>query len=388
MQVRPDQDQQLSASRFTSASTSGADCAPSTAAEPGGAQASGLKGFLTPLGRLAGMFGWTPGTSVEHMSALPLPGGVTTAGADVDRHFLSRPIARQQLAHLARPANTSAGETHTLPPNTLQLRPEELTLNQLQNLQKAAELLSPKSTFMQQAEVLPASNNSNSIAGAHAETVNANQPRPKPDISKVQQGSWQRSSQRASPSGRDKDQAHITLCPAEEPAAQPDADCMSQYEDDALAAALGSRLASMAPHISSLYTDTLTDWPVRHLGCLSITARQACDGVCKRKRDEEADALQGAHDLYSNRPESSYSLTEQQIVNASGSLHLHAAGFKHTRPAADACANVASSNQDVHSPSLQLGPRKMPTQLHKKFKKTTGIEVLYRCMPSLWQTTG
>ena len=116
MQVRPDQDQQLLESYPTSASTSGALSAPSTATEPGGAQASGLKGFLTPLGRLAGMFGWTPGTSVEHMSALPLPGGVTTAGADVDRHFLSRPIARQQLAHLARPANTSGFDATCLLP--------------------------------------------------------------------------------------------------------------------------------------------------------------------------------------------------------------------------------------------------------------------------------
>ncbi|KAL0056179.1 hypothetical protein WJX82_008500 [Trebouxia sp. C0006] len=88
LQINLNQMQRLSNSTHTSVSGLDAGNAPDRSAQPGSArhmQNRALGGFLTPLGKLAGMFGWAPGKSAEHFNAMPISGGPPMANTNKDR---------------------------------------------------------------------------------------------------------------------------------------------------------------------------------------------------------------------------------------------------------------------------------------------------------------
>jgi len=369
--------QRLSNSTHTSVSGLDAGNAPDRSAQPGSArhmQNRALGGFLTPLGKLAGMFGWAPGKSAEHFNAMPMPGGPPMANTNKDRDGHRQSRVGEQLAQLTRPANASIRETKTsLPVNLLQIRPDQLTVHQLQNLQKAADLLSPRSSAAWQLQTPSAL--INSMASDRPAATARPVPMPANDSLQQQattssnehQGSLQRNCQGASTAGMD--QASMAVDAAVEPDAMPHAESASQEEDDALAAALSSRLASMAPHPSSLCTDTLGVGPKRQ-HCSHLTKRSALhDDVCKRKREEG--------------PESAVQLIEKQSTRTSP---VHSAEPISSIMHGGMISTVPRSVQSVHN-SLQLCQQGSPSQPRKKFRKPTGLEVLYRCMPSLLQST-
>jgi len=383
--------QRLSNSTHTPVSGLDAANAPDRAAQPGSAhhmQNRALGGFLTPLGKLAGMFGWAPGKSAEHFNAMPMSGGRPTANTNKDRDGHRQSGVGQQLAQLTSHANTSIRETQTsLPVNLLQIRPDQLTVHQLQNLQKAADLLSPRSSAAWQLQTRSASNNSIASDKPAATT----RPAPLPANDSLQQqattssneheGSLQRNCQGASTAGMD--QASRAVDAAVEPDAMPHAESASQEEDDALAAALSSRLASMAPDPSSLCTDTLAVGS-RRQHCFHSTRRHALDDdVCKRKREEGPDMSQHIQEMPNRRPESAFQLIEKQSTRTSP---IHSAEPNSSSMHGDVISTVPGSVQSMHN-SLQLCQQGLAPQPRKKFRKTTGLEVLYRCMPSLWQNT-
>jgi len=375
LQFNLSQMQQLSNSTHTSVSD--AANAPGRAAQPGSAhhmQNRALGGFLTPLGKLAGMFGWAPGKSAEHFNAMPMSGGPPMANTNKGRDGHRQSGVGQQLAQLMRHANASVGETQTsLPVNLLQIRPDQLTVHQLQNLQKAAYLLSPRSSAAWQLQTPSAP--INSIASDKPAAMTRPAPMPANDSLQQQattssnehEGSLQRSCQGASTAGMD--QASRAVDAAVEPDAMPHTESASQEEDDALAAALSSRLASMAPHPSSLCTDTLGVGSKRQ-HCSHLTRRGALhDDVSKRKREEG--------------PESAVQLIEKQSTRTSS---VHSAEPISSIIHGGVISIVPGSIHSMHN-SLQLCQQGLPSQPRKKFRKTTGLEVLYRCMPSLLQNT-
>lgn len=383
--------QRLSNSTYTSVSGLGAANASDRAAQPGNAhhmQNRALSGFLTPLGKLAGMFGWAPGKSAEHFHAMPVSGGPPRANTNRDRDGHSQSGVGQQLAQPVRPANASVGETQTsLPVNMLQIRPDQLTVHQLQNLQKSAELLSPRSSAPWQLQMPSAPSNSMASDNLGATTRPAPMPANNPlqqqamTISNQHEASLQRNCQGASPAGMG--QASRVVDAAVEPDAMPYAESASQEEDDALAAALSSRLASMAPHPSSLCTDTLAVGS-RRQHCFHSTRRHALDDdVCKRKREEGPDMSQHIQEMPNRRPESAFQLIEKQSTRTSP---IHSAEPNSSSMHGDVISTVPGSVQSMHN-SLQLCQQGLAPQPRKKFRKTTGLEVLYRCMPSLWQNT-
>lgn len=346
-------------------------------------QNRGLSGFLTPLGKLAGMFGWTPGKSAEHLNAVPARSQVASAIVNGGGHRLLD--ARQQLAQLARPANASAGDVLSLPANLRQIRPHQLTQNQLQNLQKAAELLSSRSTAPWQAQT-------------HALPSMAQTGTPKPERSVATvpvQASFQQPGFRPTTSHRGDHQQERGLqacspaCIVSSPETA-DVECSidvdtqlqtvpTMQDDDILAAALASNLASMAPQITSLYSDTLSELPVTSTNYMSAIRQQAPADCYKRKRDEAADQ-HSSHLSYA--VPASMPNVERLI---SGTLELHSTGSI-VNIGASTCPALSDDGQNMHN-SSQLCHEKLSTQPRKKFKKTTGLEVLYRCMPPLWQST-
>ena len=338
-------------------------------------QSRALGGFLTPLGKLAGMLGWAPGKSAEHFNAMAMSGGPPMANTNKDRDGHRQSGVGQQLVQLTRHANASIRETQTsLPVNLLQIRPDQLTVHQLQNLQKAADLLSPRSSAAWQLQMPSVSINSM----ASDKPAATKKPAPMPANDPLQQqattssneheGSLQRDCQGASTAGMG--QASRAVDAVVESDAMPYAESASQEQDDALAAALSSRLASMAPHPSSLRTDTLGVGSTRQ-HCFHLTTRDALDDddVCKRKREEG--------------PESAVQLTEKQSTRTSS---IHSAEPISSIIQGSIISLVPGSVQSMHN-SIQLCQQGSPPQPCKKFRKTTGLEVLYRCMPSLLQNT-
>ncbi len=369
--------QRLSNSTHTSVSGLDAANAPDTAAQIGSAhhmQNRALGSFLTPLGKLAGMFGWAPGKSAEHFTAMPMSQGPPMANTNKDRDGHRQSGVGQQLAQLTRPANASIRETQaSLPVNLLQIRPDQLTAHQLQNLQKAADLLSPRSSAAWQLQMPFVSINSMASDKPAAMT----RPALMPANDSLQQqattsssqyaGSLQRNCQGASTAGMNP--ASRAVDAAVQPDATPHTESASQEEDDALAAALSSRLASMAPHPSSLSTDTLGVGSQR-LHCSPLTRRGALHAdVCKRKREEGPESAVQSIEKQSTRTPSVLSAEPNSSIVHGGVMSI-----------------VPGSVQGMHD-SLQLYQQGLPSQPRKKFRKTTGLEVLYRCMPLLLQNT-
>ncbi|DBB06661.1 TPA: hypothetical protein ACH3X1_012173 [Trebouxia sp. C0004] len=104
LQINLNQIQQLSNSLHTSVSGLDAANASDMAAQPGSAhhmQNRSLGGFLSPLGKLAGMFGWAPGKSAEHFNAMPVSGVPPVANSNRDRDGHSQ-------SDEARSANSSS----------------------------------------------------------------------------------------------------------------------------------------------------------------------------------------------------------------------------------------------------------------------------------------
>ncbi|KAL0026510.1 hypothetical protein WJX77_003979 [Trebouxia sp. C0004] len=322
LQINLNQIQQLSNSLHTSVSGLDAANASDMAAQPGSAhhmQNRSLGGFLSPLGKLAGMFGWAPGKSAEHFNAMPVSGVPPVANSNRDRDGHSQSGVGQQLARLVTSADASIGEIQTsLPVNLLQMRPDQLTVHQLQNLQKAADLLSPRSSAPWQLQ-MPSMSGKN-MASNMPGTTTRPAPRSMPAHDPLQQQAMTSSNQHevplqrnchgASPAGMG--QASRAVDAAVAPDAMPYAEPASQEEDDALAAALSSRLASMAPHPSSLCTDTLAVGSTRQLLLHSSRRHALDDDVCKRKREEEPNMLQHVQGMPSCRPESAVQLIERQ----------------------------------------------------------------------------
>ncbi len=181
------------------------------------------------------------------------------------------------------------------------------------------------------------------------------------------EGSLQRKCQGASTAGMS--QASRAVDAAVEPDAVPHIQSASQREADALAAALSSRLASMAPRPSSLCTDTLVVGSKRQ-HCCHLTREGAChDDVCKRKREE--------------RGESVAQLIEKLITRTSP---VHTAEPVSSTVHGGVISIVPGSFQSMQD-SSQLCQQVLPSQPRKKLRKMSGLEVLYRCMPWLLKNT-
>ena len=145
-------------------------------------------------------------------------------------------------------------------------------------------------------------------------------------------------------------------------------------EDDLLAAALASKLKSMAPTLTSLYSDNLprqakddavdtTAYPV--------PCKQQSIEMNKQKRNR---SQVGQHD------------SNLQYSGKGGCLDPRATDMH--------AQNTASARQsDLHSSTHISSAAVTPVQAQsqdcrqprKRFRKLTGLEVLHQCMPSLWQ---
>lgn len=320
-------------------------------------QPRALSGFLTPLGKLAGMFGWTPGK--PNTSNRPLNRLQRSQAAAAPDHVHP---GREQLAELARPAN-SAAVPQELSASMLQVSGHHLTLQQLQNLQKAAEILLPRSrpgvhgmkhspshatvsSSMHQLNAqgsLPATyhNLCQQPAGEVGSRMTATSERqlPSPATAKPDGGpdcgldSGSNTAKDATMVGWDGNAASLT-----------------QADDDMLAAALASRLAVMAPCLSSLHSKRNT------FSGLDANNRSDCKGdTLKRKHSEQAPMQQQG---------------ELQVSGFEFADQVRIAALAH------------GCNQIVHHV-----PQSCPDHAasgRKRFRKTTGLEVLRRSMPSLW----
>ena len=348
----------------------------------------GLSGILTPLGKLAGMFGWTPDKPNEPLNqAQAFP-----AAARIDH---MRP-GRKKLAELTRPANSPAVSAQ-LPASLLQLRPEQLTLQQLQNLQKAAELLSPTRAMPLQS--MPHSPSAAVISlGRH----------PEADTSDTDQTSMRRCAGPQQDSVNNELHSHMAvtypgpthpcqdrspnLAVLAEQATQIAKDEVMSEDDgddgvDMLAAALVSKLGMMAPHLSCLYrgepssTCGTPDRGVRHGGdLLTYPGRQA---ALKRKHAEEPQEQEHAagHETGSSHAKQ---------AQTPAALMLTVPIPQQVADAGPPSSDDQAVDNAVHAPIealqcvLQHCPAQPSVHSRKRFRKTTGMEVLHRCMPSLW----
>ena len=310
-----------------------------------------LSGFLTPLGKLAGMFGWTPGKPNRPLDRVQMSQAAALDHVHPGRKQLS------ELHLLAEPANTVSQEVSA---SMLQANPHQFTLQQLQDLQKAADLLTPRSiSGMHGKDHSPAHAVVSSSMCQFDASVAA-------DRSLFQQPRGQIGSHVSATSDR-----QLPSPPAARPDGSPDARLDSssdtakvaamhgwegdgasstQDDEDMLAAALASRLARMAPHISSLHGRSNT------LSCIDGTSSEYhC--TLKRQRSGEAPKQQQG---------------QMQVTD----LDL----AEQAKMAALACRD----NHDVQH-VLQHCPHNQSAYARKRFHRTTGLEVLQRCMPSLWQ---
>lgn len=334
-----------------------------------------LSGFLTPLGKLAGMFGWTPGKPNRPWDR-PQMSQATIPLDHVHMHN-----GKQHLTGLARPASASA-VSQEVSASLFQVKPQHLTMQQLQDLQKAADLLSPRSMLgargMEhspshaivsssmrhpdaQAVVLAASSMTGDASGLVAgECIKQNMfPQPRDHI---------RGHVPATSDSRLRSQ--IAAEPNGSPGAGPDSSSslaktaakvgwdshvagMTPDDDDSLAAALAARLGMMAPCISSLYGTVHAPCAIGANNC----QQQDQEHTLKRNRGEEMD-------------------TSQQ-----GLMHVTDFGVAQQ---ADIVPLAGRHDHDVQH-MLQKPPPDHTVHARKRFRRTTGLEVLQRCMPALWQ---
>lgn len=355
-------------------------------------QHRGLSGFLTPLGKLAGMFGWTPGKPNE-----PLDRSQASQATSILSHVHP---GRKELADLARPANLAI-VSQELPASFLQVRPEQLTLQQLQDLQKAAELLSPRHASPIR-----------SMAHSPSAAIISLGCQAKAQVSGADQSSLQQPTGPGMTDIKSTLDSQLRSPPANSPPAYScglghdsssgmayavqaawDIDVLTQDDDD-IVAALASKLALMAPHVSSLYTDMPHDASSLHNGDKEAgdVANQGQQGRQKRKYPEEAQQHQEglgqeAHLDHAQLAETvaapalSQAVPQQASDDACNKLSC-------VESMSDATRLVCSLGQNVQQDVLQQSSSKPPVHTRKRFRKTTGLEVLHRCMPSLWQQTG
>ena len=314
-----------------------------------------LSSFLTPLGKLAGMFSWTPGK--PYASHRPLDRvQVSQAAAALD-HMQH---GRKQLTELAIPAN-SAAVPQEASANVLQVKPVHLTLQQLQDLQKAAELLSPRSMpGVHGMQHSPSHANVSSFLG---------QPDAQGSLPTEQYFPQQ-------PGGQTKATAESQLpgLPAAEPDGRSDPQLLdrssnasrdalmvnlhgndassTQDDNDILAAALASRLDMMAPHLSSLHSQHGTSNGVNG----NKLERQGKTRSPKRPRSEEEPMQQQGE--------------------------MKATGFDPERRKVGKAQRHNEDGQHL----FQQCPFNDTTYARKRFCRTSGLEVLQRCMPTLWHS--
>ena len=308
-----------------------------------------LSGFLTPLGKLAGMFGWTPGK--PNANHRPLDRAQMSQAAVALDHVH---LARKQLTELARPTN-SADVPQEVSAGMLQVKPHHLML---QDLQKAADLLSPRSMpgvhGMQHspsyAMVSSCLDQSDAQGSSPAEQKFPQQPRGQIiAIAEKQLPAPLDANSDGSPDPELPDVSPKTGRDAVTVELHGNTISLTQDDNDILAAALASRLAVMAPHVSSLHS--------KHGTSNAIDANKSeYQGKAwspKRKRSEE-EPMQPQDEMQCTGVD----LAEQPKI---GKAQRH--------------------NQAVQHVSQQC-PSDLAKNARKRFCRTTGLEVLQRCMPS------
>lgn len=323
-------------------------------------QPRALSGFLTPLGKLAGMFGWAPGKpNTPHRPLHRLQGSQAAAAAADHMH-----PRQEQLAELARPAN-SAAVPQEQSASMLQVDGRHLTLQQLQNLQKAAEILLPRSMpgmhGMQHSPshvTVSSSMRHLSAQGSLPADHNLYQ-QPDGEMPNCMTAISERqlpSPPSAKPDGGPRcglDSSSNTANDAIMVGGDGNAASLTQADDDMLAAALASRLAMMAPCLSSLYSK-----------------RSTFNGF---DANNPSDGKGGAHTL--KRKHHEQAPTQQQ-----GELQV--SGFDVADPTKIAALAIGRNQVVQHVSQHCLDHA---ANARKRFRKTTGLEVLRRSMPSLWQ---
>ena len=313
-----------------------------------------LSGFLTPLGKLAGMFGWTPGKpNANHRSLDRVQ--MSQAAVALDHVHLGQ----KQLTELARPAN-SAAVSQKVSAGMLQVKPHHLTLQQLQDLRKAAELLSPRSMpgvhGMQHSpsHAMVSSSLGQPVAQGSSPAEQKFPQQPGGQIVATAEGQLPATvdaNSDGSPDSELLDVSSNTGRDAVMVALHGNTTSLTQDDNDLLAAALASRLAVMAPHLSSLHSKRGASNAID----ANKAEYQGKPGSPKRKRSEEEPMQQQGEMQVTG-----FDLAEQHKI---GKAQRH--------------------NQPVQHVSQQC-PSDLGTNARKRFRRTTGLEVLQRCMPSLW----
>ena len=320
----------------------------------------GLGGFLTPLGRLGGMLRWAPGKVNEQST----PQHSSTAGLSFQT---SASNARHQLHQLARPANAAEGHVQLSRADMLQIRPEQLTADQLRNLQKAAELLSPKSSVQHQV-----SRSAVPCDKAHQVSLQS--------AANLGQAELQSQvySHGQDPAALHGQETHVMQQP-EQIAAQLPADTASQ-ENDMLAAALASKLTSMAPCLSSLHRGPLQDRPsvctTQKAGQLGVDTQQgSIHGRQKRSRPEDVQdsSISSIDGVASPLPSTSSAGCAKAESNS---------GIDNKSVASSVAFTKRGQQNDGISQQVRCQALLQP---RKRFRRWTGIEVLHHYMPSLRQ---
>ena len=306
-----------------------------------------LSGFLTPLGKLAGMFGWTPGKPYANHRPLDSTQVSQAAAAPDDVHH-----GRKQLTELARPANAAA-VPQEVSASMLQVKPLHLTLQQLQDLQKAAALLSPRSMSGVHAMQHSPSHAIVSTSLGHPDAqgslatqqvfpqqpggqITATAERQLPSAPDVESDGSPDSSSNAN-----RDAVMVSV--------HGNAAGSTQDDNDMLAAALASRLAMMAPHLSFLHSQ-----------------RGTCSGIDANNSENQGKACSPKRKRSAEEP--MHQQCEMQVTGFAGwqkigKAQRHEQDFQHV---------------------LQQCPSDHTTNVRKRFRKTTGLEVLQRCMLSSW----
>ena len=310
-----------------------------------------LSGFLTPLGKLAGMFGWTPGKPYANHRPLDSVQVSQAAGAPNPVH-----PGRKQLTQLARPAN-SAAVSQEVSASMLQVKPHHLTLQQLQDLQKAAELVSPRS--MPAVHGMPHSPShaivSSSLGRTDAQgSLLAEQNCPQQAECQVTATAESQlpSPPDAKPDGSPDAELLDSRSNAGRAAAMVNADgnaaSLTPDNDDMLAAALASRLAMMAPHLSSLYS--------------------------KHGTSSGMDANDSEYQGKAHTPKHKRSV--EMPIQQQG--EMQATDF-------DLAERHKTGKVQGHTQNVQLVLQQCPANhtqnARKRFRRTTGLEVLQKCMP-------
>lgn len=287
---------------------------------------------------------------------------------------VQRPLTDASIAHkpvqLAPHAQSSSVQP-SLPASLLHVRPQHLNRLQLQNLQKAADLLSsarPISAPSVQAgqiasqptrsEIAPRLMQNNTVA-----PVRGHKPAAAALSGESAEHGCRALPTKAAEAGRDRREATCSS------ASLHGSDLLlhEDYMADKFAAMLDSKLERMAHAVSSMYVDTVA----RKNNTYLVESSLANSAVPSSHLDHKQTLSAKSAEVSAGEPIS---------VHVS-SMRIHKAD---NRTAAFVQQENVCLPENNANAGQELDPVRTGREVQRKrFRKTTGLEVLYRTMPSL-----